>query len=395
LPKKREFVADSLDQDLSPVSKKHKGDKELEPIGSDDAFNSGKSLQLKPSEHPLTKAVRKRLANTLYAAEKPKEKASREKDLAALLFPESDDEDEAEVSLAAVQARGPSDTEVSFDLKASIVYVYFLLNLEQEEEDEFGKHLAEQIAKVNNFFMDTPSKASGPQANEAEDQDSDIVVVDTSSLPLFQSVPATRKTSVTLSPVKTKPSDAAPKDTRRISPAKALGTPSPSKTNRHAPVTPEVDRKTASPSKVSHRVLVAEKSDLKTPSPSKVDRRTPVPQENNLKTPSPSKVEEGAPVAPASELKTPSPSKAKVVDRAPVAQMLGASSGENPLQDFKSQLLGKLGELLDLEQILKLSRPDQIETYLRLKTVFASAVRHLEKDIEWVFQKEQEQLDDY
>lgn len=76
--------------------------------------------------------------------------------------------------------------------------------------------------------------------------------------------------------------------------------------------------------------------------------------------------------------------------------MVGPSSGDkNPLKDFALKLPEQLGDLLDLEKAVKLSHPHQTQTYLNLKTVFAAAVRHLGKDIDWVFQQGQERIDEY
>ena len=215
--------------------------------------------------------------------------------------------------------------------------------------------MAEQMAKAEKFFIDTPPKASEPQGNGAENQDEDTIVVDTGDSLQGQSVRTTRTASVTSSTVETKTSDAPPKDTRRVMSPPAKG------------------RRTPSPSEVNRRASVALKSDVKTPSPSKVDRHAPVDRAKDTKPPSPPKAD----------------------NRAAVAQMFGTTSGKNSLKELVSELPGKLGKLLDLEQILNLVGPGQTETYRRLETVFATTIRHFEKDIEFVFQKEQEHLDDY
>lgn len=80
--------------------------------------------------------------------------------------------------------------------------------------------------------------------------------------------------------------------------------------------------------------------------------------------------------------------------RAPVAAMV-SDGNANPLRNYVWELPGKLGELFDVNELVRLSRDDQHDTYVDLVRVRDTAIRHLQKDIEWVFQREKERWDEY
>jgi hypothetical protein len=284
--------------------------------------------------------VKKRFANSLYAAEKPEKK----KTLAQELFPSSEDEapttppskllDQAAkaddssfqvqwdlpITLDDSAAQRPSDvSNVSDGVNNPLV---------QQAEDprsELEKAMAELAAKSRSFFDSTPPKSNNipPMPDTSEYDAENTIVVDASSPQL--------------------PPPAPPRS------------PSPSKRSHASRRSLSVSGSNYVPPKRKER-------------PSRREKTSP-------------------PTAPKTSSKSP-----KL--QAPVAQMHDLPNGVESLKDAVLQLPGKLRSLLDDELTQKLTGQHP-QTLLDLRNAVDTAARHLQADIEHVFQKEEERHGDY
>ena len=228
--------------------------------------------------------------------------------------------------------------------------------------DAFSKHMAEQLAKARSYnFNDTPRRASEPPT--ASELPKTLELLKAPELMKDPELPKTPEPQADEANGQGQDlnldldGDTITVDVGELADGQSVTAP------RNTLVTspPAKDRRT-SPFQKNRRTLNPPKSDLNNYLPSKVVHRA-LGAEND--------------------------------HRAPVAPMVHTSNEENPLKGFVSQLPSKVGELLDLEKILDLAGPEQTSTYLGLKSVFETTIRHLEQDIAFVFQKEQEHRDDY
>ena len=318
------------------TSKRKKNEHEKKIETNINTSNLGKSAKDKQRKHPLAALVKRRLANSLYAAEKSQKK----KTLAEELFPSSEDEapttqsskgldkaDKAdgttvqEHSNLPIMADGSATQPLPDAPNISDRATDLLVQPDEEDHRiELDRAVAENKEKMRSFFETTPTKGiDNPPMPDSSEYDAENTIVVDSSSPLL-SVPAPPRS------------------------------PSPSKE-------PSTSRQSLSVSVLNH------------------SKRPPKSQEK------PSRREKSSPpTLSKTSSKTPRL-------RAPVAPMHDLTDGVGSLMDTTLQLPGKLRALLDDELKQKLTRQHP-EALLDLEVALDTAARHLKSDIEHIFRKE-------